>query len=522
MPGTIALVVDDELSIQVLLRDWLTEENDLRVLTASTGIEAERILRSEPVDVLLVDLRLQECTGLDVIKRARALQPHIVPILMTGYPTLETAIGAVQTDIYDYLVKPFRMELLSATVRRAVEQRQLQRENMALREQLAVAELIRKIGTTQDSEEIIEAVLATVREEFDAAAVALLMFNPERGRLELRGIRGDQVTIQKPSYAAFLNGETVATTAVMAGGCPIVYSSQQGDLFDDPCLGADCITQPLTISGRTVGVLNMVRRPNCAPCGDGTLRTLSLISAHAAASIDNARLYRELHEAYLDTVSALANAIEIRDPYTRGHTDRVKTLARAIAARLKWSAQDLFNLWMGCTLHDIGKLGVPDEILGKPGPLTDDEFAVMKTHPEIGVRLVEGVPFLRAAVPYIYSHHERFDGTGYPTGAAGENIPIEGRILAVVDAFDAIISNRPYRPGQPVEAAIAELKMFSGIQFDPCIVDIFLDILASRQFPWIVTGRPSAPGFTGPANGHAKVTAITTVPRSVALHLKSS
>ena len=414
------------------------------------------------------------------------MQPRIVSILISGYPTLDTAIRALQSDVYDFLIKPFRMELLSATVKRALGHLRLQQENMELREQIAVSDLIRSLDATLEPKEIVDAVINKILQQSDSTAVSLLLYNAERNRLELCGLEGDRATLDDPVCSEFLNGETATSTAVMLSGESVVLADRQESLFPQSARRSERICQPLMVSGQAIGLLNIVRSANAVTCGDGTLRTLGLIASHTAVTIENARLYKNLRSSYMDTVSALANAIEIRDPYTKGHTDRVKYFARAITSRLGWSDEQQYELWMGCTLHDIGKLGVPDSILGKPGPLTDDEFAVMKTHPEIGARLIEGVPCLRPALPYVYSHHERYDGSGYPAGRAGEDIPIEGRILAVVDAFDAITSNRPYRPSQPVEVAVEELRAFSGTQFDPHIVDLFIEVLSSEGIPWMI------------------------------------
>lgn len=480
-----ALIVDDELSICELLDDWLSQELDLSVVTAQSAAEAERILAERPVDILLADLQLQETSGLDVIRVAGKVQPHIVTILMTGYPTLDSAILAVQSGVYDYLTKPFKMEQLSATVRRGIERRRLQRENMELREQVAVSELTRAVGSTLELEQILSVVLETVLEEFSASAASILLTEAESDRLVVRGLQGDPAVLADATLNAFLKGDGPTASAVMASGRHVLLADRQMNMFPVAAEQPDRISQPLVVKGRVIGVLNIVRRTNSGPCGDGTIRTIEMIAAHAAIAVDNARLYKNLHGAYMDTVSALANAIEIRDPYTRGHTDRVRVLARGIARRLGWTNEQQFTLWMGCTLHDIGKIGVPDRILGKTGPLTPDEFAVMKTHPEIGAKIIEGVPFLKPALPYVYYHHERYDGSGYPTGVKGTDIPLEGRILAVVDAFDAITSDRPYRKGQPVEVAIEELKSYAGVQFDAEIVEIFLSVLAEQDVPWL-------------------------------------
>jgi len=136
---------------------------------------------------------------------------------------------------------------------------------------------------------------------------------------------------------------------------------------------------------------------------------------------------------------------------------------------------------MGCTLHDIGKIGVPDSILKKAGPLTPEERTLMESHPEVGIRIIRGIDRFKPAVPYIIAHHERWDGKGYPRGLAGEEIPIEGRLLSVVDTVDAILSDRPYRLGAGLQTALDELMEYRGSQFDPMIVDTFLELIQEEQ-----------------------------------------
>lgn len=489
VPAT-TLVVDDEPGIRILLHDWLSEHSGMTVHVAASVEEAVEILDKRSVDLLLVDLFLGDGTGLDVIRHAREVQPHAVSILITAHPTIETAISALQTGTYDYLIKPFRLEMLSAAVHRALETCRLRRENMELREQVAVSELNRAVGTISGLDQILQTVIETVIRECSAEAASVLLRHAETGRLELRAFHGDNALLDDPQLGRFLRGESVTSNTVLEFAKPMVLEDSQISLFPADHDGGLRICQPLVVKGQTMGLLNIVRRVNAGPVGDGAMRTIGMIAQQAAFAIENARLYKDLQATYIETVTALANAIEIRDPYTHGHTDRVKVLARAVGARLGWDAEQLANLWMGCTLHDIGKIGVPDSILSKTGPLTADEFAIMKTHPEVGAKIIEGVPFLKAAIPYVYYHHERYNGTGYPTGAAGEEIPIEGRLLAVVDAFDAITSDRPYRRSQSIAAACDELRVFSGIQFDPHILDVFFQVLDSTDFPWIVPQRP--------------------------------
>lgn len=182
-------------------------------------------------------------------------------------------------------------------------------------------------------------------------------------------------------------------------------------------------------------------------------------------------------QAYLETVTVLANAIEGRDLYTRGHVERVATYALLLARELRWPPNHLRTLELGARLHDIGKIRVPDHILNKPGPLNDEEWAIMKKHPSIGAKILRGISHTRPAIPYILYHHECWDGSGYPEGLKGREIPIEARLLAIVDVYDAISSRRPYHPALSHHQVIEILRSESGKRLDPDLVKIFINIL---------------------------------------------
>src|SRR3954449_13438702 len=186
-------------------------------------------------------------------------------------------------------------------------------------------------------------------------------------------------------------------------------------------------------------------------------------------------------------LTVLTGAIEARDPYTRGHSARVTALAEEVARRLGWSPAQLATLRVGGPLHDIGKLAVSDEVLCKEGKLDDAEFAQIREHPKIGARILLRMAALREAIPYVLYHHERWDGRGYPSGKAGEEIPIEARVLAVADAFDAMTSDRPYRPALSRTEALAEVERCAGTQFDPRIAQVFLELFAETKLPAAVS-----------------------------------
>jgi putative two-component system response regulator len=178
--------------------------------------------------------------------------------------------------------------------------------------------------------------------------------------------------------------------------------------------------------------------------------------------------------AHLQTIIMLANVIETRDPYTAGHLERVRKLALNLAFALNWQQEDVAVLEFGAVLHDIGKIIVPSQVLKKTGPLSEDEWKLMRQHPEVGARMLEGVDHLRAAVPYVLYHHEWWNGSGYPQGLKGDKIPREGRLLAIVDAYDAMTTNRPYHASMSALEAMEEIRNNRGVYFDPEIADVFL------------------------------------------------
>ena len=184
--------------------------------------------------------------------------------------------------------------------------------------------------------------------------------------------------------------------------------------------------------------------------------------------------YRILKKAHLDSVKVLAEAIDAKDPYTRGHSDRVTRMSLKIAFQLGFTEDRLESLEYGALLHDIGKIGIKDEVLQKPAVLNSEEYQYIQEHPLIGVKIVEGLDFFKDKIPMIRHHHEHFDGCGYPDGLVGEAIPLEARIIAVPDAFDAMTSARPHRGMMHLQDVLMELEKCKGTQFDPRVLEIFL------------------------------------------------
>lgn len=320
---------------------------------------------------------------------------------------------------------------------------------------------------------LLERILDFIFESFGAERAVILLRNDE-----------DAVTpfaarSRKGRDASVLISQTVVDRVVDEGlGLLILDTSKEDALSKARSVlmmgirSALCV--PLVRQGKVMGAIYMDTLGRKAIFTSDDLETLSLIAAPLAVAIENIRYVdeierrqSELQRAYDQTISALANAVEARDHYTVGHTWRVTQFALATGRELGLSAEKLDEIQLGGVLHDIGKVGVSDAILRKPAKLTDEEFACMKLHPEIGARMVRDIEFLQPAVLYILCHHEKMDGSGYPQGLKSKAIPFEGRLLAVADMFDALTSDRPYRKSLPTPEAMRIIREASGHHLDP-------------------------------------------------------
>ena len=241
--------------------------------------------------------------------------------------------------------------------------------------------------------------------------------------------------------------------------------------IDSLKLGAhDFIMKPVNVDELLIAAERALERRNLLIERREYQATLERRVDEATAKLETA--YHQLQHTYSQTLEALGAALDSRDVGTESHSRRVHGYSLALARAHNVPDDQLTDLAHGVLLHDIGKIGIPDAILLKPGSLTPDEWRVMRTHPEI----IEKIPFLHGAIPVVWCHHEKWDGTGYPRGLAGDAIPLHARIFCVVDAFDAMTFDRPYSKAIPFEAAIAEIKRCAGAHFDPRIVESFLRV----------------------------------------------
>jgi putative nucleotidyltransferase with HDIG domain len=240
------------------------------------------------------------------------------------------------------------------------------------------------------------------------------------------------------------------------------------------------LLSPLISSGELAGVLLLGYRNPPDPSREILIR-IRQIADQTAIALSRARLIEELAQNDLGTLTALARTVDTNSPWTAGHSERVTNLAIDLGRELGLPPDEIDLLRRGGLLHDIGKVGVPPSILDKAGKLTEEEFAVIKKHPSKGAEILDPIPSLQKVIPIVVQHHERFDGKGYPNGLSGEFISLHARILALADVVDALVSDRPYRPGWSREKVLAHTRENAGQQFDPEVVEAFFRIEARRS-----------------------------------------
>lgn len=328
------LIVDDEESIRTVVAQRLVKEN-YSCVTANNGKEALRHLYGNHFSLIISDVKMPEMDGMELLSNVKALDPNMMMIMMTAYAEIDIAIEAMRLGAYDFIIKPFDLELMVLTVKKALETKELHEE----------------------------------LEDFH---------NRLKRQVEIRTAKFNEA-----------------------------------------------------------------------------LRTLKM--------------------AHFDSVRVLVGAIDARDPHIVGHSDRVRKMSLKIGMKLDFREDRLERLEYGALLHDIGMIGIGNEILQKKDPLSPEENQCIRMHPLIGAKIVEGVDFFMDKIPMIRHHHEHFDGSGYPDGLSGVAIPLEARIILVSDAFDAMTSLRPHRQPMALEDALEELEKGKAKQFDPEIVEIFLN-----------------------------------------------
>ncbi|HEX9475994.1 MAG TPA: GAF domain-containing protein, partial [Candidatus Dormibacteraeota bacterium] len=334
-------------------------------------------------------------------------------------------------------------------------------------------EALQAATSTLDINQVLQQVLAGAAKASSAQIGCLAL--EESGRLILKGGFGtDSQTAEK--LALGLGGDICRD--VMASGKPYMQAMESDSAKDSPLNPRAVLCVPITLRGKPTGVLFLAHYQLGHAFTPDHRNLVTELAAQAAVAIDNARLFKDREEVILASLEALANAVDARDPWTAGHSERVAKYSKVIARQMKYSPKDQtawVRLERGCRVHDIGKIGVPDAVLQKAGVLTDEEFAKMREHPVVGFNILSGLKMLTDELVIVRSHHERYDGKGYPDRLKGDELPIFAWIVSAADAIDAMTSDRPYRKGMSLDVAIGQVRDGAGSHFHPDVAEAVMD-----------------------------------------------
>lgn len=337
-------------------------------------------------------------------------------------------------------------------------------------------EMSRALGSTLDLDILLDSVLESAMRIFNVELGYVTLRDRESGELDVRSLQGSSSRSDEAAVRSSMS------EWVVREGRPLIFNpprdgENNGTRIDSVSGALAALCVPLISSEGTLGAITVGSRDPRHRFTSDDVRLLATIANHVTIAIGNIELFSSLQDAYLATVRALAAAVDAKDPYTRGHSDRVAQFALMIADSVELSFEQKTALEMAAYLHDIGKIGISEEILLKPGKLSDEEMGQMRHHPLIGANILKPIAFPWPIAPVVRHHHEHFDGRGYPAGLKGEEIPLLARVLTVADAYEAMVSDRPYRRGRSDEDAVLELRRCSGTHFDPRIVDAFIRAL---------------------------------------------
>ncbi len=468
------LVVDDDSIVREVLEQIITGFG-MTCDLAENGKQGIEKLQSSPYDLILTDITMPVMDGIQFLREIKDITPFIPVAIITGYPTFENAVEAMREGARDFIVKPFKVEKIKTTIDRLLKEKRLignpltgkedlKKELIKRLQEIAILQSISsELDELYDNRKIYERIVEMVSRLLMARDVAFGIIKNNRLRIEAATMAvKKEIPISEP-IEKIINNRT-----------SLLLCQGEKNPLNNSILKSELLIIPLIINGEVFGVLNITNKIDNSPFSEDEIYLAQAFGKKVSLRIENNALYELFYSNLLNTLRSLIASIEARDSYTKQHSERVTNYAIEIAEVMGLNSEERESIQFGGYLHDIGKIGVRDTVLLKPGNLTEEEMAEIRLHPVIGESIVRPLKFLPAERELILHHHERFDGRGYPAGLAGEDIPLLARILAVADTYDAMTSTRPYRPAMSHEIAIKELRNNSGTQFDPLVVKAFL------------------------------------------------
>ena len=450
----ILLIEDDPAHAELIQRAFEDRGDESKLVIAHTLMDAREQLKKLTPTLIIADWRLPDGDSSELLHENET-QPNTPVIIMTSYGSERNAVNVIKSGALDYIVKSSEsMTDMPHIAEKAIEQWRIKKEKEQMQIQLSESEAQFRLLAENSSDMISKhdtqgtflyvspacrTILGYEPEELTGTSVTPLVHPEDAKQLIdlLATPEWNDVTVTVDYRARHKNGE-------------YIWIETTARLFFDELSGQ----QEFQASSRN-------------------------INERKEAEEKLQRAHTDLQEAYDKTIEGWVLALDLRDRETEGHTQRVTNMTEKLARILGYTDEEITHIRRGALLHDMGKMGIPDEILQKPGPLTDDEWVTMRKHPEMAYQMLSQIKYLKEALTIPYYHHERWDGSGYPHKLKGEDIPLQARMFAVVDVWDALSSDRPYRKKIPHKEVVDYLKKESGRLFDPQVIENFIPLLSN-------------------------------------------
>jgi len=454
----ILLIEDDPAHAELIQRAFEDRGDKSKLTIVHTLVEAREHLSKFTPTLIIADWRLPDGDSSELLHETHN-HPTTPIIIMTSYGSERNAVNVIKSGALDYIVKSSEsMTDMPHIAERAIEQWQIQQEKEQMQSTLAEREAQFRLLAENSSDMISKHDTAGTFLYVSPACYTILGYEPE----ELIGTPVTQFVHPEDTKQLI---DLIATPEWNDITATVDYRARHKN-------------------GEYIWIETTARLFFDELSNQQEFQAASRnITERKEAEAQLQRAHTDLQEAYDKTIEGWVLALDLRDRETEGHTQRVTTMIVKLARKMGYTEEEITHIRRGALLHDMGKMGIPDEILQKPGPLTDDEWVIMRRHPEMAYQMLSQIKYLKDAITIPYYHHERWDGSGYPHKLKGEEIPLQARMFAVVDVWDALSSDRPYRKKMPHQEVVDYLINETGRLFDPQVIEIFIPLITTDVAP---------------------------------------
>jgi len=485
------LIIDDEPGVRDLLSETLSGIGGYETVIATDGLDGIEKIRASEFDVIFTDLAMPRLNGMDFLKKCKDIDVKTPIVVLTGVSSMEIAVNAMRQGAYDFITKPFPIDKIVSTTGKIIGERKLFGR---LASSKGSEESLRKLNADLFGKLQEISTLYSISTDVDACHGNNDIF------ARAAGMAAKLLAVNEVSFGIVQDGllEIKSAIGVVGKAFPLagtfltrVIDKRQYHVadvgepspYDGAAMSSQFLAIPLLVGNEVFGVLSVSAKADGTAFSETEIYLAIDFVKKIASRIENNALYEVFYNNLVDSLKSLIATVGARDSYTKQHSERVTMYALRTAEAMHLGSDEIDTIRFGGYLHDIGKIGVRDTVLLKPGRLSDEELREIRLHAVIGDEIVKPMKFFEKEREIIRHHHEHFNGSGYPDSMRGREIPVTARILCVADSYDAMTSNRPYRQARTRDFAIGELNRCAGTQFDPEIVRVFIETPMGGEVP---------------------------------------